>query len=53
MATVDAASLTHNELVRLMVGRDLAADLYPVRRKPPVGSPALAVRHLSWPGVLR
>jgi ribose transport system ATP-binding protein len=52
MATVDAAGVTHNELVRLMVGRDLAADLYPVRRKPPVGSSALAVRHLSWPGVL-
>lgn len=52
MATVDAASVTHNELVRLMVGRDLAVDLYPERRKAPIGSAALAVRHLSWPGVL-
>jgi ribose transport system ATP-binding protein len=52
MATKDAAGVTHNELVRLMVGRDLAADLYPARGKAPTGSAALAVRHLSWPGVL-
>jgi len=52
MATKDAASVTHNELVRLMVGRDLAADLYPARGKAPTGNAALAVRHLSWPGVL-
>ena len=52
MATVDAASITHNELVRLMVGRDLATDLYPIRRKAPIGDVGLAVRHLSWPGVL-
>jgi ribose transport system ATP-binding protein len=52
MATVDAASINHNEVVRLMVGRELAADPYPPRRKAPTGSPALAVAHLSWPGVL-
>ena len=33
MATVATASVTHNEIVRLMVGRDVAADLYPARRK--------------------
>src|SRR5579872_6959203 len=52
VATMDTASVTHNELVRLMVGRDLAADLYPARRQAPIGSAVLAVRHLSWPGVL-
>ena len=52
MATVATASVTHNEIVRLMVGRDVATDLYPARRKANVGSAALTVRHLSWPGVL-
>ena len=52
MATVDTASVTHNEIVRLMVGRDVVTDLYPSRRNTPVGNAALAVRHLSWPGVL-
>jgi ABC-type sugar transport system ATPase subunit len=52
MATVDTASLTHDEVVRLMVGRDVASDLYPIRRSAHVGSAALTVRHLSWPGVL-
>ena len=52
MATVDTANVTHNEIVRLMVGRDVATDLYPARRNATVGSAALAVRHLSWPGVL-
>jgi ribose transport system ATP-binding protein len=52
VATVDIASVTHNELVRLMVGRDLAADLYPSRRQVPIGNSVLSVRHLSWPGVL-
>jgi ribose transport system ATP-binding protein len=52
MATVDTASITHNELVRLMVGRDLAADLFPTRGKAPIGSAALVVRNLTWPGVL-
>ena len=52
MATVDTASVTHNEIVRLMVGRDVVTDLYPARRNTPVGNAALAVRHLSWPGVL-
>jgi ABC-type sugar transport system ATPase subunit len=52
MATVNTASLTHNEVVRLMVGRDVAADLYPARRTAHVGGAALTVRHLSWPGVL-
>ena len=33
MATVATESVTHNEIVRLMVGRDVAADLYPARRK--------------------
>jgi ABC-type sugar transport system ATPase subunit len=52
MATLDTASVTHSEIVRLMVGRDVATDLYPARRNAHVGSAALAVRHLSWPGVL-
>jgi ribose transport system ATP-binding protein len=52
IATVDTASIAHNEVVRLMVGRDVAADLYPARRNVNVGSAALAVRNLSWPGVL-
>jgi ABC-type sugar transport system ATPase subunit len=52
MATVDSGTVTHDEVVRLMVGRDIATDLYPVRRNAHVGSDALTVRHLSWPGVL-
>ena len=45
-------SVTHNEIVRLMVGRDVAADLYPARANAHVGGTALTVRNLSWPGVL-
>jgi ABC-type sugar transport system ATPase subunit len=52
MATADTGTVTHDEVVRLMVGRDIATDLYPVRRNAHVGSDALTVRHLSWPGVL-
>ncbi|MBV9289823.1 MAG: sugar ABC transporter ATP-binding protein [Hyphomicrobiales bacterium] len=52
MATVATESVTHNEIVRLMVGRDVAADLYPARAKAHVGDAALTVRNLSWPGVL-
>jgi ribose transport system ATP-binding protein len=53
VATVETASVTHNEIVRLMVGREIASDLYPARRnKQQLGVAALAVRHLSWTGVL-
>src|ERR1700735_4007895 len=38
IATVDTASIAHNEVVRLMVGRDVATDLYPARRNVNVGS---------------
>jgi ribose transport system ATP-binding protein len=55
VATLDAAATGRDEVVRLMVGRDLARGLFPPRRSG-VGSeggmPALAVRHLSLPGVL-
>ena len=53
MATVATASVTQNDIVRLMVGRELAGDLYPVRKRAPVGGTALSVRRLSWPGVLQ
>ena len=52
MATMDAATVTHNEIVRLMVGRDIATHLYRPRRTAQIGNVALAVRNLSWPGVL-
>ena len=52
MATVVTTSVTHNEIVRLMVGRDIAADFYPARANLHVGGAALAVRNLAWPGVL-
>ena len=42
MATVATASVTHNEIVRLMVGRDVAADLYPARANAHVGGAAFA-----------
>ena len=52
MATVATESVTHNEIVRLMVGRDVAADLFPARANAHVGGAALVVRNLSWTGVL-
>jgi ABC-type sugar transport system ATPase subunit len=52
MATVAAERVTPNEIVRLMVGREVANHLYPVKRHAPAGEVALTVRHLSWPGVL-
>ncbi len=52
MATVATASVTQNDVVRLMVGREVVGDLYPPRRRATVGDAALAVRRLSWPGVL-
>jgi ABC-type sugar transport system ATPase subunit len=52
MATVATESVTHNEIVRLMVGRDVAADLYPARANAHLGDAALTVRNLFWPGVL-
>jgi rhamnose transport system ATP-binding protein len=47
--TMPTASTTHHELVGLMVGRELVADLYPPR--PPAvdrsGPPRLSVRHAT------
>ena len=43
----------HSQRDRAPDGRPrLATDLYPARGKALIGSAALAVRHLSWPGVL-
>jgi ribose transport system ATP-binding protein len=54
VATLDAAATGRDEVVHLMVGRDLARGLYPppAGGEPVCGTPALAVSHLSWPGVL-
>ncbi|HVV94904.1 MAG TPA: sugar ABC transporter ATP-binding protein [Hyphomicrobiales bacterium] len=54
VATLDTAATDRDEIVRLMVGRDLARGLYPERPAAQAdrGTPALAVSHLSWPGVL-
>ena len=52
VTTTDTAAVTREDIVRLMVGRDLARHLYPARRRPAAGTPALTIRHLSWPGVL-
>jgi ribose transport system ATP-binding protein len=52
ITTAETSSVTHNEIVRLMVGREVASDLYPARRNEQLRGPALAVRHLTWSGVL-
>ena len=51
VADEPTSALTHERLVRLMVGRDIG-DIYPERRQAAVGSVALAVRGLTRSGVL-
>ncbi|MCY7420092.1 MAG: sugar ABC transporter ATP-binding protein [Chloroflexi bacterium] len=50
--TMPAAATNHNEMVGLMVGRDLADDLYPARPVAPArsGVARLSIRGASSPG---
>jgi rhamnose transport system ATP-binding protein len=50
--TMPTAGTDRHELVRLMVGRELADDLFPPRRPPPArtGEPLLRVRGATSPG---
>jgi ABC-type sugar transport system ATPase subunit len=52
VVTAPTASLDHHALVRLMVGRELADDLYPPRRPAPPrdGPPLMQVDSASSPG---
>ncbi len=49
IATLNTAETNHDELVKLMIGRELTKTFPP--RKTPVGSPILEARHLSGNGV--
>ncbi len=50
--TMPAAATNHHEMVRLMVGRELADDLYPAPQQAPprTGMPRLSIRGASSPG---
>ena len=50
--TMPAANTSHHEMVSLMVGRELADDLYPPRQAAPsrTGMPRLRVRDATSPG---
>jgi rhamnose transport system ATP-binding protein len=50
--TMPTATVDHDRLVSLMVGREMAAGLYPPRRTPPArtGSPLLRLRDATSPG---
>ncbi len=52
VGTMPVADVDHAGLVSLMVGRELADDLYPPRRPPPArdGPPTLLVGSMSSPG---
>ena len=52
VADTPTRDLTHERLVRLMVGRDIG-DIYPPRSSMPPGREALVVRGLRREGVLR
>jgi ribose transport system ATP-binding protein len=52
VATTPTPALTSDDLVRLMVGRDLG-DIYGERRAPPGGEDVLVVRGLTRDGVFR
>ncbi len=52
VADTPTRDLTHERLVRLMVGRDIG-DIYPPRSSTPPGREALVVRGLRREGILR
>jgi ribose transport system ATP-binding protein len=43
---------TDDEIVQLMIGRDLGQAFPPKPKRPPPSSPALEVKHLDWQGQL-
>ncbi len=55
VATLPITQVDHERLVSLMVGRELAEDLFPPRRSPPArdGAPVLRVVDASSPGRIR
>ncbi|MFK8250133.1 sugar ABC transporter ATP-binding protein [Ancylobacter terrae] len=52
VATFAAGSKSHEEIVRLMIGRPIAQVYPPKPARPPTGAPYLNVRDLCWPPAL-